>query len=138
MIMQILHNKHELIRYKENSVMQLELFTNYIISNIESSDIISDGIIVGLLIVIPAALIFLLSMSHIFIHKTKTKNIIQLLTNILTTIPLIIIYSMMESLYKNIFTIQYENYNINIPQVILCVIGLLCVRLLFIFIKLFK
>ena len=118
--------------------MQLELFTNYIIGNIQSSDILSDGIIVVLLIVIPAALIFLLSLSHIFIRKTKTKSIIQLLTNILTTIPLIIIYSMMECLYKNIFIIQYENYDINIPQIILCIIGLLCVRLLFIFIKLFK
>lgn len=118
--------------------MQLELFTNYIMGNIKSSDILSNGIIVGLLIVIPATLIFLLSLSHIFIRKTKTKNIIQLLTNILTTIPLIIIYSMMESLYKNIFIIQYENYDINIPQIVLCIIGLLCVRLLFIFIKLFK
>lgn len=118
--------------------MQLELFTNYIMDNIKSSDILSDGIIVGLLIVIPAALIFLLSLSHIFIRKTKTKNIVQLLTNILTTIPLIIIYSMMESLYKNIFIIQYENYDINVPQVVLCIIGLLCVRLLFIFMKLFK
>lgn len=118
--------------------MQLELFTNYIMGNIQSSDMLSDGIIVGLLIVIPAALIFLLSLSHIFIRKTKTKSIIQLLTNILTTIPLIIIYSMMESLYKNIFIIQYENYDINIPQIVLCIIGLLCVRLFFIFIKLFK
>lgn len=138
MIVKILHNKYDIIRYKENSLMQLELFTKYIIGNIESGSILSDGIIVGLIFIISATLICLLSIAHIFIRKTKTKNIIQLFTNILITIPLIIIYSAMAGVSKNIFTIQYENYNINIVYIVLCVIGLLCVRLLFIFIKLFK